>query len=193
MRNWRQQHMTDPENREASNAYFRILHATNPRRRGQTRESTAAQDWREATGGRMPGWYGIEREALQQKYGALDEGFEIDHAIPKIAQDARGTHIASGLHCWSNVIATPRVVNGLKRCQFSPDSNRAQRPANRFPGGAFDPHPTEYEWTLIRDNVEMGTPETESLRTLRESLDAKARDYEQHVAMLLARIEESSR
>ncbi|MDN7880975.1 hypothetical protein [Burkholderia aenigmatica] len=177
----------DPEVRAAHNAYVRVqmarLRKADP---GPTREGVAAQDWRKATGGNMSGWYTLERTALRRMYSSLPEGFEVDHAIPKIAEGSDGKRVACGLHCFSNLIPTPRRVNRWKHCQFSPDTNRDQRPANRFPGGAFDPEPTAHEWSLIRQNAEMGTPEAESLRTLRESLDAKACEHEQHVTALLA-------
>ncbi|MBN3791868.1 hypothetical protein [Burkholderia sp. Ac-20353] len=180
----------DPAYRKAERAYARDQRAqrfaSSADFRGRKRESVAAIDWRKKTGGNMTGWYVLEREALQRLYGTCPEGYEIDHAVPKIAKDSLGKRVASGLHCFANTLVMPRVVNGMKRNQFNPDTNRAQRPANRFPDGAFDPEPTEHEWSLIRQNAEMGTPEAESLRTLRESLDAKAREYEQHVTALLA-------
>lgn len=188
MRIWRQQHMTSPENREKARAYFRNLHRSDEQRRGKTREATAARDWRIATKGFMPSWYGVEREALQRRYGALREGFEIDHGIPKFATDAEGNHIASGLHCMANVAEMPKSVNSQKRCQFAPETNRLQRPANRSPGGAFDPTPTEHERALIALAEDHGTPAAVSLEALRHSLDAKAREYEQHTAALIARI-----
>jgi hypothetical protein len=136
----------------------------------------------------MTGWYSLEQEDIRKLYADLRKGFEIDHAIPKKAEDAEGAHKASGLHCWANLVETYGKVNREKATRFNPDRNRDQRPANRFPGGAFDPEPIEREWALIRQNVEMGTPEAESLRTLRETLDARARAYEQHLDALLARI-----
>lgn len=181
--------MEAPEYREACREYFRNAHATNAERRGKTREHAAAQDWRKATeGGSMTGWYRLEREALQQKYGACRPGFEIDHGIPKVALDSEGNHVAAGLHCMANTLETPQKVNSRKRCQFDPNNNRLQRNANRHPGGAFDPNPTEHELALIHLADELGTPADVSLAALRESLDAKAREHEQHVAAVLSKL-----
>lgn len=177
-----------PEARDKQREYLRKLRVTSAKVRGTTREGVAATTWHRATGGNMVGWYGIERDLLRQKYAALPKGFEGDHATPKIAKDAEGEQVASGLHCWANVAAMPKYVNRIKHCNFAPETNRAQRPANRFPGGAFDPTPTDHERALIALAEGHGTPAAVSLATLRDSLDAKAREYEQHAAALIARI-----
>lgn len=194
----RNQHRSaDPKALADWNAYQRQYaaerRAQDPAYLGERRETLAATIWRKAflpegTMGNMPGWYSLEREAIRRRYADLPGGFEMDHAIPKLAKDAHGERKACGLHCWANLVETPVAVNRLKHTKFNPDLNRLQRPANRHPGGAFDPTPTEYERTLIRQNEEMGTPEAESLRTLWEELDAKAREHEQHVTALLERI-----
>lgn len=184
----RRKRRDDPEYREAEYAKERERRtqrfASSEDFRGRKREAVAANIWRKATGGTLPGWYGLERKAIQWKYGTLPEGFEADHSVPKIAKDSEGNHVATGLHCWANVTAMPKAVNSLKRNKFSPDANRAQRPANRFPGGAFDPTPTEHERSLIRQAEALGTPAAASLAALQESLDAKAREQEQHTASL---------
>ncbi|MGF6957275.1 hypothetical protein [Paraburkholderia youngii] len=208
----RRKRRKDAEYREAENAKEREWRShrftNNAEFRGRKREGVAANNWRKATGGNMTGWYGLEREALQQKYGECPEGFDMDHAIPKIAKAVQGKQVASGLHCWANVIQTPRAVNNMKRTQFNPDNNRLQRPANQFPGGAFDPTPTEPEWSLIKaaaedlksvvniDGVEYvadvipGTPVEVCLAVLREALEREALAYEDHVAMIEQKLPE---
>lgn len=184
---------SDPQAREARNEYQRQLHATSEQVRGTVRERDAAKKWRERTGGSMHGWYHAEREALQQKYKVRRDGFEMDHGIPKIAYgliDGKREHVVTGLHCFSNVIETPTAVNQVKRTQFAPETNRLQRPANRLPGGAFDPEPTEHERSLIEQAEALGTPEEICLETLRADLDRKARAYEAHAEMIEAKLTE---
>lgn len=151
----------------------------------QLREQSAASTWRTVTGGTLPASYASEREALQALYGACREGFEIDHAVAKVSKDGKRQHVASGLHCVANLVETPTAVNRMKATQFAPDTNRLQRPANRGPGGAFDPAPTQPELELIDNAAYEGTPAAVSLQALREALDAQARAYEAHVSETL--------
>lgn len=152
------------------------------------REAVDAPNWRKVTGGNMSGWYGPEPEVLQKMYGELRDSFELDYGVPKVATDLQGKRGASRVDCWASVVKMLKQVNGIEPTQLNPEANRAQRPANRYPGGAFDPEPTEREWLLISLAEEQGTPADKSLRTLSERLDAMAREYEQHVATLLARM-----
>lgn len=161
---------------------------TDPAARGAQREHTAAHGWRKVTKGNMTGWYGLDREVLRHLYATRRDGFELDHAIAKVSVDSEGIHVASGLHCYANVVETPKVVNRMKWTQFSPDTNRLQRPANREPGGAFSPEPTAHEWSLIEQARKLGTPVEVSLKALRDSLDAKAVEYERYTAELLVRL-----
>jgi hypothetical protein len=173
-----------PEGRAASNEYCRTRFATNDTRRGQVREHGGARAWRLRTGGNMTGWYALERDALRQRYGAMHTGFEMDHGVPKKAYgliDGERVQIVAGLHCWANLVETPKDVNREKQTQFAPDTNRLQRPANRGPGGAFDPRPTVHEFELIANAAYEGTPARVSLKALKETLDAQARAYEAHV------------
>lgn len=172
------------QNPDARNAYERELYATSDKRRGQSREKAAARDWRKKTEGTLAGLYELERETIQRLYGDCREGFEIDHACPKVAYgliDGKRERIVSGTHSYANLIETPKAVNRLKRTQFAADTNRLQRPANRHPGGAFDPQPTAPELELITNAEYEGTPASVSLAALSESLDAQARTYEAHV------------
>lgn len=182
----------NPEYREAERAYERErwanLYATSEDFRGRKREGNAAKDWRDKTGGNMAGWYGLEREVLQQRYGACRPGFEIDHGIPKVAFDSMRQHVASGLHCVANTDQMPKKLNNWKRNQFDPDTDRRQRPANRHRGGAFDPKPTEHERWLIGQAETHGTPAEVSLAALIGALDAKAREYDQHVDAVLSKL-----
>ncbi|MEC4598891.1 hypothetical protein [Burkholderia vietnamiensis] len=187
----KERYRTETAFREKRRARFRGWREANL---GHDRERIGAAAWRNAFSpygsmSNMTGWYSLEREAICQRYADRREDFEMDHAVPKIAKDAQGAYKASGLHCWANLVETPTKVNRLKQNQFNPDLNRLQRPANRYPGGAFDPEPTEHEWSLIRQNEDDGTPAEVSLRSLRESLDTQAREHEQHVAMILARLQ----
>ncbi|MFM0089263.1 hypothetical protein PQR46_20370 [Paraburkholderia sediminicola] len=178
------QTVATPEARETLNEYWRARFVTNSNRRGQIRENTAAKDWRKRTGGSMAGWYGLDRELIQRLYGECREGFEVDHATPKVAYgliDGKREIVATGLHCYANLVETPKAVNREKRTQFAPDTNRLQRPANRGPGGAYDPAPTVRELELVELAKQHGTPARVSLNALRDSLDSQAHVYEAHV------------
>lgn len=178
-----------PEARDTLNEYWRARFVASSNRRGHIREHTAAANYRKSPSGtemprNLPASYTGEREALQRLYGACREGFEIDHGVPKVAYgliDDERVIVVAGMHCVANLVETPKAVNREKRTQFAPDTNRLQRPANRGPGGAYDPAPTAREMELIANAEYEGTPASVSLKALRESLDAQARAYEAHV------------
>ncbi|KAB0657135.1 hypothetical protein [Burkholderia diffusa] len=115
----------------------------------RNRESRAALKWRTITGGRLPASYRTEQPTLRATYAARPEGYEIDHRVAKIARDWQGNHIASGLHTVCNVGAIPKRLNRKKANYFDPDNFRDQRPANAYPGGAWDPELTEQEWARV--------------------------------------------
>ncbi len=176
---------------EGRNAYQRKLYASSDNQRGISREGKAARAWREATKATaMPASYPLEREVMRKLYAALRPGFVFDHAVAKVSkitkaeQVSKGLtsrHIASGIHCIANLVETPRQVNNWKTFKFAPDSNRLQRPANRYPNGAYDTRPTAHEFELIANAAYEGTPARVSLKALKETLDAQARAYEAHV------------
>jgi hypothetical protein len=145
--------VSTPDGREAHNAhqreYQRSLRETSASYRGNGREHRAAQAYRKATGGNLPASYNTERGALRALYAGLPEGHHCDHLTPKVAKDYRGTHVASGLHTVSNLRAVPAALNRRKATFFDPDNFRDQRPANAFPGGAWDPELTEQEWARV--------------------------------------------
>jgi len=187
--------VSTPEGREAHNSHSREvqrrLYKDSTSHRGQQREGRAARAWRRATGGSLTGLYELEREALRSIYGACRDEFEIDHATPKVSYGPIGgkrERIVTGLHCRANLVETPKRVNREKRSQFAPETNRLQRPANRYPGGAFDPQPTKHEQALIDQAKALGTPAKVSLKVLREALDAKATEYERYTASVLVRL-----
>ena len=140
---------------------------------GKCRERSAARAWRVATGGTMHGWHEIERPARQRVYAGVTKGMEVDHGIPKRALDAGRNHVATGLHCFANLNLIDMRSNRSKGTNFSPEFDRRQRPANRGPGGAFDPCPTEGEWQRIRADAI-------TLEELRDQLDREAKAYEAH-------------
>ncbi len=140
----------DPERVEALNARNREAYATRPHLRGYAREEAAAKAWKaaaEATA--FPASYPGEREALRKLYAECPAGFEIDHVTPKKAKNFQGKWVAVGLLTVSNVQAIPKALNREKRSYFDPDNFREQRPANAFPGGAWDPELTEQEWARV--------------------------------------------
>ncbi|GJH30230.1 NUDIX hydrolase [Caballeronia novacaledonica] len=107
---------------------------------------------------------------------------QVDHLVSKVAKDSSGKHVASGLHTFANIGPLPAKANRDKSSYFDPEFERSQRPANRFPGGAFDPEPTLEEaayFELVAE--EYGIPVEESLRHLMDYLDRLARAYEQHI------------
>ncbi|SDO83510.1 hypothetical protein SAMN04488595_102453 [Ralstonia sp. 25mfcol4.1] len=176
--------LATPGQREEMNAHAREHRATKLKSdeqfAGRAREANAAANWRETTGGVMHGWHDIERPAVQRSYTGVRQGMEIDHGVPKRAQDGDGVHVATGLHCFANLAAIAMPLNRSKGTYFSPENYRRQRPANRGPGGAFDPCPTEDEWKLIRESEALGTPQDFSLEVLRDRLDQEANAYETH-------------
>ncbi|HEF4840212.1 TPA: hypothetical protein SAO52_004997 [Burkholderia vietnamiensis] len=141
----------DPEAREICNAQTRNRNArrmvSDPAYIGERRAHSAARTWRRDTKATaMPASYATEREEMRKRYAALPSGHQMDHCTPKKAQDFQGNHVASGLHTLSNLQPVPQRLNGMKSAQFDPDNFRDQRPANAFPGGAWDPELTEQEW-----------------------------------------------
>ncbi|WP_159837070.1 hypothetical protein [Burkholderia sp. 8Y] len=104
-----------------------------------------------------------------------------DHLIAKIAKDASDKHIASGLHTFANLGPLPQTLNREKGSYFNPDHERSHRPANRHPGGAWDPEPTPYEMAYMElMERDYGQTIEESLRNLIRYLDRQARAYEKH-------------
>lgn len=185
----------DPEIRAKRNASSLKWSQDNP---GPMRESAAAKDWREATGAkRMHAWYTRERKAMQAVYAGLFgvEKFkefkqEGDHLVPKVGKAAieidgkvKVRVVVNGLHTFANLGPMPAALNREKRSYFNPEQCRHQRPANRFPGGAFDPEPTAQELEDMRElRDEYGVTVEESLRNLRASLDRLACAYEKHLS-----------
>ncbi len=130
----------------------------------------------------MPALYELDREALQQVYATVPEGFQVDHCIPKVHPEVSGLHLSVNTQ---HLVAkmNSRAVKGRK---FDPDNIREQRPANRAPGGSFNPEPTPHEAELIQHVKELlGEPVEVSLETLRNALDHKAREYETYYAEVL--------
>ncbi|BCZ78509.1 hypothetical protein PTKU64_21840 [Paraburkholderia terrae] len=91
----------------------------------------------------LPASYETERETIERFYAKCPEGHQVDHRTP-----VNGRTV-SGLHCASNLVPVPRLLNGMKSAQFDSDNFRDQRPANAFPGGAWDPELTEQEWAGV--------------------------------------------
>jgi hypothetical protein len=147
-----------PEEHAARNAhareYQRTLRSTNASYRGNGRESRAAQAYLDATSGTelprsLPASYEAERDALRGFYTAIPEGYHGDHLTPKVAKDLQGGRVASGLHTLANLREVPADLNRMKLSYFDADNFRDQRPANAYPGGAFDPELTEAEWSRV--------------------------------------------
>ncbi|USU15361.1 hypothetical protein [Paraburkholderia fungorum] len=183
-RTYRTKLRQDPDRVAEVNAKRVVYYETNAKVRGHIREETAAKAWCARTGGTLSGQHALEQEAMRSLYGNCRDNFEIDHAIPKVSYgliDGKREHIVTGTHTFANLVETPKVVNRIKCTQFAPDTNRFQRPANRHPGGAFDPSPTAHEMDLIANAEYEGTPASASLEALRGSLDTQARVYEAHV------------
>ncbi|MCY0856025.1 hypothetical protein [Cupriavidus sp. D39] len=126
---------------------------------------------------------------------------EAEHGVAKKATDSAGRPVASGLHTFANIDGMASKANKWKRTSFDDLRDRRQRSANRYPMGAFDAYPTEYEWSLIADqcadrpetmtfdgvefvDVIEGTDMETLLETLRLDLDRKARAHESHVGTL---------
>lgn len=143
-----------PEVRDATNEYQRRYNADrkaiDPAFLGATRERVMANQWRKATGAKtMPAAYALEQAAIRQVYAECPKGHHVDHRVPKQAVDCAGNLVAIGLHCIANLQTIPQSLNLRKASFFDPDNFRDQRPANAFPGGAWDPALTEREWSHI--------------------------------------------
>lgn len=139
-----------PEVREATNTYQRSYNATrkaqDPAYLGASRARVAAYRWRrETTAKAMPAAYAYEQAAIRRIYAECPEDHHVDHLTPQKATDSQGTVVANGLHCLANLRAIPQSLNLKKAAFFDPDNFRDQRPANAFPGGAWDPELTERE------------------------------------------------
>ncbi|TGN96470.1 hypothetical protein [Burkholderia sp. USMB20] len=179
--------VSTPEGREAHNthqrAYQRSLRNTSASYRGNGRENRAAQAYCKATGGNLPASYNAERETLRAFYAALPEGHHGDHRTPKVAKDHQGNHVASGLHTLSNLRAVPAKLNRMKATHFDPDNFRDQRPANAFPGGAWDPELTEREWARVELLVRRyGCDRDASVRTIQAQVARQRETYLQNNA-----------
>ncbi|TCG02052.1 hypothetical protein BZM26_02640 [Paraburkholderia strydomiana] len=157
---------------------------------GPTREMNAAIEWRKATGAkRMPPLYKLEQKAMQAVYSGLfgykEFKQEVDHLVPKKAKgtlDGKVKVVAMGLHTFANLGPLVATVNKKKRGYFNPELERSQRPANRYPGGAFDPQPSPEEWdNMLLLETKYGLMIEHSLRHLRNSLDRQARAYEKYL------------
>ncbi|HEP6278461.1 TPA: hypothetical protein VDA67_001897 [Burkholderia vietnamiensis] len=190
-RDYQRERRSDPEGRDAYNSYQRSYNTTrkaqDPAYLGASRARVAAHRWRrETTAKAMPATYAREQEAIRLIYTECPEDHHVDHLTPQKATDSQGNVVANGLHCLANLRAVPQRLNLKKAAFFDPDNFRDQRPANAFPGGAWDPEPTETEWSLIQLAHYHGSPVEESLRVLRESLGAQARAHEERVASLLS-------
>lgn len=153
-RNHQRTRRSIPEVREAANAYLRRYderrRAQDPAYLGASRERVTAHQWRKATGAKaMPAAYGAERAAIRRVYAECPDDYHVDHLTAKVAKDYQGNHIASGLHTLSNLKAVPGRLNMIKQSHFDSDNFRDQRPANAFPGGAWDPELTEEEWARV--------------------------------------------
>lgn len=171
---------------------------------GKSREGLAAREWRKATGAkRMHAWYEYEREAMRAVYAGLIEakrGNEPDHKLKKFRQ--QGDHLISkvakapieidgkvkvrvvvnGLHTFANLAAMSGLLNQQKGSAFEPDGCRYQRPANRYPGGAWDRELTFAERNRLQELwIGESLPIKESLRIHRDLLDRDARAYEGHL------------
>jgi hypothetical protein len=170
---------------------------------GRSREYFAAVEWRKATKAeKMHAWYPKEQKAMQAVYAGLieakrgnepDKKFKKfrqqgDHLISKVAKapieidgKVKVRVVVNGLHTFANLAPLSAVLNQSKGSAFDPDNCRYQRPANRHPGGAWDPDLTPDEREHIQElwTVE-GIPIDESLKTHRDILDRDARVYERH-------------
>jgi hypothetical protein len=171
---------------------------------GKSREYHAAREWRKATNAdRMHAWYPNEQKAMQAVYASLIEARrdnepdknlkkfrqQGDHLISKAAKapieidgKVKVRVVVNGLHTFANLAPLSAPLNQWKGSAFDPDRCRYQRPANRHPGGAWDPEltPDEQAHILERWTVE-GVPIEESLRTHRDQLNRDALAYEEHL------------
>ncbi|CAB4050204.1 hypothetical protein [Paraburkholderia phenoliruptrix] len=153
-RGYQRERRSIPGVRESTNAYQRQYdenrRAADPAYLGASRERVTAHQWRKATGAKvMPAWYSAEQVAIRRVYAECPEGHHVDHLVPKVAQDYSGNTVAVGLHCLANLQVVPQRLNLKKSTFFDPDNVREQRPANAFPGGAWDPELTEREWARV--------------------------------------------
>lgn len=172
---------SDPEVREARNAYTRTLWTTSENHRGQQREATAARDWRKASSGtelprRLPASHAAQRPALQALYAAVPPKHQADHVCPAVAKDYQGGHVASGLHVIGNIRAVPAKLNSMKSSYFDCEEFREQRPLNAFPGGSGDPELSEREWARVELLVRRyGEDRAATVRAMQEAIK---RQYE---------------
>lgn len=182
-----QRRSADPQALESWNAYQRRYasnrRAKDPAYLGERRETFAALAWKAATGATdFPASYRSERQGLRQIYAECPRGHHVDHLVPKVAIDYGGKHVAVGLHCIANLQAVPQRLNLKKASFFDPDNFREQRPANAYPGGAWDPELTEREWSKVELLVRRyGEDRETSVRTLQADI---ARQYQVHLAAL---------
>jgi hypothetical protein len=186
-RNSRRERRSIPEVRDATNAYHRRYNesrkAADPDFLGAARERVTAYQWRKATGAKvMPAAYSVEQTAIRRVYAECPPELAVDHLVPKKAKDLRGEVVAIGLHTLSNLRAIPPYLNGMKATHFDPDNCRDQRPANAYPGGAWDPALTEQEWAGVELLVRRyGCDRDESVRTVQAQV---ARQREAYLASL---------
>ncbi|MDR5830102.1 hypothetical protein P9250_19705 [Caballeronia sp. LP006] len=179
---------SNPEVRDAVNAYHRDYErsrkANDPSFLGAAREHVIAHQWRKMTGAKaMPAGYAAEQSAIRRVYAECPEGHHVDHLIPRVAKDIGGNLVAVGLHSLANIRAVPQRLNLKKASFFDPDNFRDQRPANAFPGGAWDPELTEQEWSQVALVVlRYGEDRETAVRTI------QAQIARQHQAALSERI-----
>lgn len=165
-----------PEKRDAINAYMssynRTRKAIDPAYVGDNKERVSANQWRRKTGAKsMPAAYAADQAAIRRVFAECPKGYHIDHLTPTLARDHRRKHVATGLHCSANLLAVSKPWNLKKGAYFDPDNIRDQRPANAYPGGAWDPELTESEWSLVQLMVlRYGEDRETSVRTIQAQI-----------------------
>jgi hypothetical protein len=186
-REGRRQHQrrvrSTPEGRDAINAYMSSYNqkrkAVDPAYVGANKERISASQWQKKTGAKsMPASYATEQNAIRRLFAECPKGYHVDHLTPTLARSHRRKHVATGLHCIANLRAVSRLWNLKKGAYFDPDNLRDQRPANAFPGGAWDPELTQKEWSLVQLLVlRYGEDREASVQTIQAQIARQHQTY----------------